>query len=151
MRRETLPDTYDRRCQLGASRRRFEDAQALHSSKRWLGAVYIGGYAIECSLKALICYEENKHNFKDTLVFQQGTQGASLHNLEMLFNKIHSLQRTIRLDRTGKYKDAWTTITSVWKNDELRYSEKLGDELDSTKFIEAVKMWHQLLLSKQGE
>jgi hypothetical protein len=83
-----LPDTYDKRCQLGASRRRFEDALALHSCQRWLGAVYMGGYAIECSLKALICYEENQSNFKDTSVFKQGIQGATLHNLARLFSKI---------------------------------------------------------------
>lgn len=146
-----MPDTYDKRCQLGASRRRFEDAIALHGCERWWGAVYIGGYAIECSLKSLICYEENKNNFKETSAFRQGSQGGSLHNLAMLFSKIPSLQRTISLDRTGNYRNAWNTIVSVWVNDELRYSDKLGDELDSTKFIEAVKMWHQLLLSKQGE
>lgn len=146
-----MPDTYDKRCQLGASRRRLEDAVALHSCERWWGAVYIGGYAIECSLKSLICYEESKNNFKETSAFRQGLQGASLHNLSMLFSKIPSLQRTISLDRTGNYRNAWNTIVSVWVNDELRYSDKLGDELDSTKFIEAVKMWHQLLLSKQGK
>ena len=146
-----MPDTYDKRCQLGASRRRFEDALALHSCNRWWGAVYIGGYAIECSLKSLICYEEDKNNFKDTSVFKQGLQGASLHNLAMLFSKIPSLQRTISLDRTDSYKNAWKTIASVWINDELRYSDKLGDAAGSTKFIEAVKTWHQLLLSKQGE
>ncbi|MEN2383687.1 MAG: hypothetical protein HEQ35_31370 [Gloeotrichia echinulata IR180] len=37
-------DTYDRRCQLGASRRRLEDALALHNQKRWTGAIYLGGY-----------------------------------------------------------------------------------------------------------
>ncbi len=146
-----MPDTYDKRCQLGASRRRFEDALALHNCRRWSGAVYIGGYAIECSLKALICYEENASNFKDTSVFKQGLQGASMHNLAILFSKIPGLQRTISLDRTDSYKNAWKTIASVWINDELRYSDRLGDELDSTKFIEAVKMWHQLLLKKQGE
>lgn len=146
-----MPDTYDKRCQLGASRRRFEDAVALHSCERWWGAVYIGGYAIECSLKSLICYEENKNNFKETSAFRQGSQGASLHNLAMLSNKIPSLQRTISVDRTGNYRNAWNTIVSVWVNDELRYSDKLGNELDSTKFIEAVKTWHQLLLDKQGE
>jgi hypothetical protein len=146
-----LADTYDKRCQLGASRRRFEDALALYSCQRWWGAVYIGGYAIECSLKSLICYEEGKNNFKDTSAFKQGLQGTSLHNLARLFSKIPSLQRTISLDRTDKYKNAWNTIVSSWINDELRYSDKLGDESDSTKFIEAVKTWHQLLLSKQGE
>ncbi|MCY7283448.1 MAG: hypothetical protein LH679_08375 [Cyanobacteria bacterium CAN_BIN43] len=146
-----MPDTYDKRCQLGASRRRLDDAIALYSCKRWWGAVYIGGYAIECSLKSLICYEESKNNFKDTSVFKQGLQGASLHNLGILFSKIPSLQRTVSLDRTGSYKNAWDTIASVWINDELRYSDRSGDEADSTKFIEAVKTWHQLLLSKQGE
>jgi len=145
-----LPDTYDKRCQLGASRRRFEDAVALHSCRRWRGAVYIGGYAIECSLKSLICYEENKNNFKETSAFKMGLQGASLHNLARLLSRT-SLQRTIELDRTGKLRDTWKTIVSVWINDELRYSDKLGEELDSTNFIEAVKTWHQLLLSKQGE
>jgi hypothetical protein len=84
-------------------------------------------------------------------VFKQGLQGASLHNLGILFSKIPSLQRTVSLDRTGSYKNAWDTIASVWINDELRYSDRSGDEADSTKFIEAVKTWHQLLLSKQGE
>ena len=146
-----MPDTYDKRCQLGASRRRFEDALALHNCKRWSGAVYIGGYAIECSLKSLICYQENESNFKDTSAFKQGLQGASMHNLAILFSKIPGLQRTISLDRSGSYGNAWKTIASVWLNDELRYSDKLGDESDSTKFIEAVKTWHQLLLNKQGE
>jgi hypothetical protein len=146
-----LTDTYDRRCQLGASRRRLEDALSLHGCNRWWGAIYLGGYAIECSLKSLICYEEQRNNFKETLVFQNGLQGASLHNLAMLFNKIPSLRRTISLDRTGKYKDAWRVIESTWVNGELRYSDKSGNKSDSTQFIEAVKMWHQLLLDKQGE
>lgn len=119
-----MPDTYDKRCQLGASRRRFEDALALHNCKCWSGAVYIGGYAIECSLKSLICYEENESNFKDTSVFKQGLQGTSMHNLAMLFSKVPSLQRTIMLDRTGSYRTAWNTIASVWINDELRYSDR---------------------------
>lgn len=53
-----MTDTYDRRVQLGASRRRLEDAQVLHQQERWSGVMYLGGYAIECSLKSLICYEE---------------------------------------------------------------------------------------------
>ncbi len=111
----------------------------------------MGGYAIECSLKSLICYEENANNFKDTSVFKQGVKGASLHNLHNLFGKVPGLQRTISLDITNKYKDAWHIITSKWINNELRYSDKLGYEVDSTKFIHAVEIWHKLLLSKQGE
>jgi hypothetical protein len=146
-----MPDTYDRRCQLGASRQRFKDASTLYDCKRWWGSVYLGGYAIECSLKSLICYEENKNNFKDTNAFKQGIQGASLHNLAILLKQIPNLQRTISLDRTGKYKNAWHIITSTWVNDEIRYSDKLGSEADSKKFIQAVEILHQRLLSEQGE
>jgi len=64
-------DTYDRRIQLGASRRRYEDAIALHSSDRWNGAIYLAGYAIECSLKSLICYSERKDNLKETRLFDE--------------------------------------------------------------------------------
>lgn len=146
-----MSDTYSRRLQLGASRRRLEDALALHNCKRWWGAVYLGGYAIECALKSLICYEEHKSNFKETSVFEKGKQGASLHNLEQLFCEIPKLQRTISIDRTLQYKNAWHVITSTWRNDEIRYSDKLGDKASSTKFIHAVEMWHKLLLNEQGE
>ncbi len=147
-----LPDTYDRSIQLGASRRRLEDAEALHSQKRWHGAVYLGGYAIECSLKALICYDEGrKKNFKDTATFKKGMQGANLHNLAKLLESLKSLERAIQLDRTKKYQEAWNTITQQWKNDELRYSDKQGNEEESQRFIEAVKLLHRFILDQQGE
>ena len=88
-----MADTCDKGCQLGASRRRFEDAQALHSCKRWAGSIYLGGYAIECSLKSLICYEEGKNNFKDTRIFKKG----DAHRLAEIWNVTDSeLARTIK-------------------------------------------------------
>lgn len=146
-----MPDTYDRRCQLGASRRRLEDAQALHNQKRWTGAIYLGGYAIECSLKSLICYEQKKDNFKDTGIFKKGLQGSELHSLTKLVGSISALQRAITLDRTNGYRDAWNTVSSLWRNDELRYSEKMGEEEESKRFIKAVHLLHRFLLAKQNE
>ncbi|HEY9893729.1 MAG TPA: hypothetical protein V6D37_18420 [Candidatus Sericytochromatia bacterium] len=146
-----MVDTYNRSCQLGASRRRLEDAQVLHTQKRWTGAIYLGGYAIECSLKSLICHEEGKTNFKETKIFKKGLQGSSLHSLTKVSENLNVIQRAIELDRTGAYKEAWNLILSVWRNDELRYSDKTGDEESSKKFIQAVKTWHQFLLDKQGE
>lgn len=146
-----MTDTYDRRIQLGASRRRLEDARELHQQKRWSGAMYLGGYAIECSLKSLICYEETKNNFKDTQVFKNGLKAADLHNLTKLLDCLTSLQRTIANDRTNTYRDAWNVVSAAWRNDELRYSDKLGNEQESKKFIEAVQKLHRLLLDKQGE
>ena len=144
-------DTYDRRCQLGASRRRLEDAQTLHVQNRWSGATYLGGYAIECSLKSLICYEEKKHNFKDTQIFKKGLQGASIHNLTKLLDSLPVLQRTIQLDRTNTFKEAWKLVLSEWRHDELRYSDKVGDQGNSKQFIEAVQILHRFLLARQDE
>ena len=146
-----MPDTYDRRCQLGASRRRLEDAQVLHNQKRWTGAIYLGGYAIECSLKSLICYEQEENNFKDTRIFKKGLQGSELHSLTKLIGAIPVLQRAIALDRTNGYRDAWNTVSSLWRNDELRYSDKDGQEEETKRFIQAVQLLHRFLLAKQDE
>lgn len=144
-------DTYDRRIQLGASRRRREDGETLHTAGRWAGAIYLAGYAIECSLKALICTNEGKNSFKETRMFKRGAQGATLHDLRHLLQELPALQRAIALDRTGTYKNAWNTIAHLWQKDELRYWDKRGDEHDSRRFIDAVKVIHAFILSQQGE
>ncbi len=144
-------DTYDRRIQLGASRRRREDADALHDAHRWAGAIYLAGYAIECSLKALICSNEGKNSFKETRMFKRGIQGDTLHNLARLLQEAPAIQRAITLDRTGTYRNAWNTIASLWQKDELRYWDKLGDEDSSKRFLDSVKVMHRFILSQQGE
>lgn len=147
-----MPDTYDRRVQLGASRRRLEDAQVLHNQKRWTGAIYLGGYAIECALKSLICYRQAKNNFKDTKIFKEGLQGADLHSLVKLLDALPDVQRVIQSkERNNPYRQAWNTVSSLWRNDELRYFDKNGNEKESREFIEAVKTLHIFLLNQQGE
>lgn len=151
-------DTYDRRIQLGASRRRYEDAIALHTSERWNGAIYLGGYAIECSLKSLICYSERKNNLKET-GFIEGKQGAALHNLPDLLEgaqlmsllKGSGLKNKLFLDRTGKLQNAYKTIIQLWQKDHLRYGDKVGNQEDSERFIAAVTVLHRFILGRQGE
>lgn len=127
-------DTYDRRVQLGASRRRREDAEVLHLGGRWAGAIYMGGYAIECALKALICFNSGKNNLKETMAFRQGLEASSLHNLVLLLGTLPSVQRAIQNDQTGTCKKAWNTITSLWQQDKLRYWNKTGNQQDSERF-----------------
>jgi hypothetical protein len=144
-------DTYDRRIQLGASRRRREDAELLHNVDRWAGAIYLGGYTIECSLKALICYNEGTHSVKDTKMFKKGVQGVTLHNLTHLLAELPVIQRTITLDRTGKYREAWNTVTSLWRKDILRYWDRVGDRQDGERFMNAMRILHEFILGQQGE
>ena len=152
-------DTYNRRIQLGASRRRYEDAEALRNANRWNGAMYLAGYAIECSLKALICYSERTNNFKETKMFKDGTQGAALHHLPGLMEGAGlmsllqgaGLKRKVALDRTGNLKHAYNTVVQFWQKDELRYGDTVGNKSDCDHFIAAVKELHRFILARQGE
>lgn len=146
-----LADTYDRRVQLDASRLRYADAKFLQKSERWNGAIYLAGYAIECSLKALICYEGCTSNLKETRIFKQGRRGAALHNLGALREASQVLERAILLDRTGKLKSAWATIISVWQKDELRYGRDVGHKAECERFLEAIEVLHACILRKQHE
>jgi hypothetical protein len=142
-------DTYDRRVQLGASRHRRKDAEFLQQSARWNGAIYLAGYAIECSLKALICYGEHKNNLKDTAIFNQS---GDLHNLWLLYEATPlSFRNAFKFDRTNTLKNAWITIIRLWRKDELRYGHKLGDKIECERFFEAVKVIHTFILRQQEE
>jgi hypothetical protein len=144
-------DTYDRRILLGASRRRLEDAQILAAGQRWAGAMYVGGYAIECSLKALLCHLKRVNNLKDISSFQTNEKGMLSHNLQQLLRELPEVQRSIEMDRTGGYKDAWKYICDVWNTNHLRYWDKQGEQQAGEKFLAAVKKLHRHILDQQGE
>ena len=146
-----LTDTYDRRVQLEASRLRYRDAIHLQKAERWNGAIYLGGYAIECSLKALICFGERKDNLKDTKIFKRGIVGAALHNLWPLSQESQVFQQAILLDRSGTLKPAWTTIIELWRKDELRYGAKLVKKVECERFIKAIQVLHPKILQLQRE
>jgi len=59
-----LPDTYDRRCQLGASRRRFEDAQVLYDQGRWTGSIYLGAMSLNALSNLLFVTGKEKLTLK---------------------------------------------------------------------------------------
>jgi len=144
-------DTYDRRIQLGASRRRWENAETLRNAKHWSGAMYLGGYAIECSLKAWVCYYEGCMNFKDTEMYSQLGQGGALHNLSLFLKYLIPFQNVIADNPQGELTKAWNTITGLWHKDELRYWDKVGNRDDCERFLKAVKTLHQFILQSQGE
>jgi hypothetical protein len=141
-------NTYDRRIQLGASRQRKQDAEALHNAGRWTGAMYLAGYAIECALCAAICLQEDKFNIKDTKAYKK-IQSTQMHNLASLLEQLPILEKTILLKRNSEYKVAWDTITNLWQKDALRYWDKLGSKDDSKRLIDAVKLIHEFILSHQ--
>jgi hypothetical protein len=146
-----LTDTYDRRVQLDASRQRYQDALHLQKAERWNGAIYLGGYAIECSLKALVCYGNCTNNIKETRMFKKGVTGAQLHNLGTLREASDALKLAIKLDRTNKLNSAWNIIVDLWQKDMLRYGRDVGYKAECERFLEAVERLYFWILKAQGE
>ena len=126
----------------------LEDAEALYNQERWNGAIYMGGYAIECALKSLICYEEDMYNLRHTKAFKS-LKGSSLHDLEQLLDALPDIKTGVKSSNRDKsLEEAWDTV-KLWRNDKLRYSDKKGDQIEASKFIYAVKILHGYFLAKQ--
>ncbi len=145
-------NTYDRNIQLEASRRRLEDAKSLLEKNRWAGAMYLGGYAIECALVALICFQQKQNNLKKAVAWTLKTpniQGSGIHRLNNSL-QITGIKNKFPLDITGKLQNAWNLVSSEWEYSKLRYYDKNGDEQTAKNFIQAVEVLHVFLLNEQG-
>jgi hypothetical protein len=59
---------------------RLGDAEALFTSRRWAGAYYLYGHAIECAIKAIIAKETRRYEFPD----KKRAEGSHSHDLAAL-------------------------------------------------------------------
>ena len=66
------------------ARARVRDAQALLRARRFDGAFYLAGYAIEVALKARICRTLRWSGFPETSSEFNGLQSLRTHDLEIL-------------------------------------------------------------------
>ncbi|HKU18704.1 MAG TPA: hypothetical protein VJP80_05520 [Candidatus Saccharimonadales bacterium] len=96
---------------------RIVDAQVLLKNKRYCGAYYLAGYAVECSLKARIAQNTRRYDFPDKqLAFDSYT-----HDLDKL---IRLAGLNVSLERDMKSDGILATYWSVVKDwsEEDRYS-----------------------------
>jgi hypothetical protein len=84
-------------------------------------------------------------------MFRKGVSGVALHDLTHLLAELPVIQRTITLDRTGRYKEAWNIVTSLWHKDVLRYWDRGGNRQNGERFMSAMQMLHNFILRQQGE
>lgn len=75
-----------------AAQQRLAEAQFLLEHNYTTAAVYLGGYAVECALKALILSSEPVTKHRDTLLSFRGTRG---HSFDWLIRKL--AHRSVRL------------------------------------------------------
>jgi HEPN domain-containing protein len=89
------------------SRKRLRDAQVLLRAKRFDGAWYLCGYAIELALKARICRTLRWPGFPESGKDFEGLQSLKTHNLEILlrFSGIADRVRTNRMAEWSKVLD----------------------------------------------
>jgi hypothetical protein len=68
----------------GIARARLRDAQALLRAKRFDGAFYLCGYAVELALKARICRTLKWAGFPESGSEIKGMQSIRTHDLDLL-------------------------------------------------------------------
>ena len=91
------------------SNERLEDARTLYNNKRYDGAAYICGYAIELGLKARIC------DMLDVAEYPQHLPGYKIHDLNTLL-LLSGRARSIKTN----HAITWNLATAKW-GPELRY------------------------------
>ena len=96
------------------ARARLRDAEILFSSKRYDGAVYLCGYAIEVALKARICRTLRWADFPSTGGEFHGLQSFRTHSLDILL-RLSGVESKIKAD----FLSQWSAV-AVWAP-ETRY------------------------------
>jgi hypothetical protein len=125
-----------------AAQQRLDVAEEiLEVLKRTLEAQYIGGYSLECSLKALILEVTPEADRADVL--EQITQGAKYHRHEVLLDRLRErgISITPELAKRLRRYD-WST--------DLRYEtgrKDTGETIGMLKTVRAVYNWVEVQLS----
>lgn len=125
--------------QAKAAKHRLDDARALFKQKRWRGAMYLGGYAIECLLKAKLMKMYRCRHLTDLedVLQARGVLAAHAtiftHQLEILMGL------TQRLANLRQHADDWRRFNLVnrWVP-AWRYSGDLSNRDDAERFLDAV-------------
>ena len=114
------------------SRARLRDAKVLLEAKRYDGAVYLCGYAVELALKARICRTLRWSGFPETQSDFKGLLSVKTHDLEILL-RFSGIEPRIK----KKYMAPWSVVLN-W-DPEKRY-QKIGQatEQEASDMIASV-------------
>ena len=96
------------------ARARLRDADALLSTRRYDGAVYLCGYSVELALKARICRTLGWSDFPETTREFDGYQSLRTHRLDILL-RFSGLEARIRTRLMAEW-----SIVAMWEP-EARY------------------------------
>ncbi len=94
---------------------RLKDAEVLARSKRYEGAIYLCGYAVEIGLKARICKTLKWQGFPNSSKEFQGYTSFKTHNLDILLH-LTGIEAKIKSQLFADW-----SIVAAW-DPELRYN-----------------------------
>ena len=124
-----MPPTTSRDFQRAAAQR-LTTAETLLREKLTLDAQYIGGYTVECSLKALILELTPAADKPDTL--RRLTSGARMHRADVLLGELRNFGVALPLDLARRMRRFdWTT--------DLRYETGRRDTGETTALLRTAK------------
>jgi HEPN domain-containing protein len=105
---------------------RIEEAGILLANKKWDGAYYLAGYAVECALKACIAKRTNQYDFPDKKLVER----SFTHDLARLVDCANLLaQRQADMSTDPGLLDNWD-IVEVW-TEASRYERKTQDQAET--------------------
>jgi len=117
-----------------AADQRLSVAEFLHSWKFNLDARYIGGYTVECSLKALILHLTPIADIPQVL--EKISHGSNMHKHDTLFGMLRDMGVQPPNDlRRRMFRFHWDTS--------LRYETGLRDHGETTAFLRTAQWVHE--------
>ncbi len=132
--------------QLTAALKRLMDARVLMAEERWLGAMYLAGYAVECRLKAKLMEILNVWNLDEleSQLARRFRQRLSLrtHELEILMtflDRLVGIRSRMRKEILRDY-----TLCSRWQT-QFRYSPLDATKYECESFFEAVERFSKFI------
>ncbi len=118
---------------------RLDDASQLLKEKRFNGAIYLLGYAIECHLKFAVC-ERNEWNELPEKIPQGGKQvNLYVHNWDVL---VEAAQLRPLLNRKPLIFAAYSAMVEQW-GPSLRYRTKLFSKTEGHRLYKQLEELYQ--------
>jgi len=111
---------------------RLADSEILFENRRYDGAVYLSGYAIEVALKARIRRTLKWPDFPSSAKEFEPYRSLRTHNLDVLLS-LSGIESKIK----PRYLTEWSII-ATW-DPEVRYKSTKAKRQDALSMMEAVK------------
>lgn len=127
----TTPANLEARLFYRAATQRLEDADYLLKGNRTTGAIYLGGYSVECILKALIIVSSPKKKTRDILGEFRGVRAHHFDWLRSQYLQTGASPIPSQLTRPLAIVNGWSTA--------LRYQPGSRKRKEAVAFLDAAK------------